>query len=220
MPCISLAPTSWKISLRDRPHNRLGTLAAQSCQMRRTKNMTNSISTRQRVRNGCPRILFELLAYERTRIRCDVENLSKRGRRKESQIRSTYRRLSEAMADDNDHGILIGTVALCRLRNRSVARGYICAIPLQTYKFDYEREIRAVHLAQDTSNMKVGHRKARQWFQYLSIYNKLVETVYVSPKASAWFADVVSRCHRPLWKIVASAAFEYRRRSRVLTHAL
>ena len=82
-------------------------------------------------------------------------------------IQSTYRRLSEAITDDS--GILIGTVAYADYATEVCPRVYYLRdsfinVSVLTTSAKFARSI----WRKDTSNMKVGHQKARQWFQYLS----------------------------------------------------
>jgi hypothetical protein len=104
-------------------------------------------------------------------------------------IRSTYRRLSEAITDDS--GILIGTVAYADYATEVLPEGLFARFLHKRISFDYEREIRAAHLAQRYIEHEGWAPEGPPVVPISVDLDKLVETVYVSPKASAWFADVV-----------------------------
>lgn len=105
-------------------------------------------------------------------------------------IRSTYRRLLEAITDDR--GVLIGTVAYADYTTDALPDNNLFAPFLpKRISFDYEREIRAIYLAQRYIEHQ-GWAPVGPPVVPISVdLNKLMETVYVSPKAPAWFVNVV-----------------------------
>jgi hypothetical protein len=104
-------------------------------------------------------------------------------------IRSTYRRLSESITDAT--GILIGTVTYADYAADVMPEGVFARFLHKRVSFEYEREIRAVHLAQRHDDRTPWLPEGPPVVPISVDLDKLVETVYVSPKAPAWFADVV-----------------------------
>src|SRR6478672_4643739 len=102
-------------------------------------------------------------------------------------VRSTYRRLSESITDER--GVQIGTVTYADYETDLIPDGIFDSFLHKRKSFDFEREIRAIYLAQrnDEGWAPVGP----PGLPITVDLDKLVETVYVSPNAREWFAEVV-----------------------------
>ena len=116
-------------------------------------------------------------------------------------VRSSYRRLSESIIDPRP--VYLAMVRYIDYESDLIPVGNIFyAFAHKRKSFEFEQEIRGIFLAEplvttDDTLDESGWPKS-EWAPEgppvvpISVdLDKLVETVYVSPKASAWFADVV-----------------------------
>jgi hypothetical protein len=98
-------------------------------------------------------------------------------------VRSTYRRLSESITDPR--AAFIGTVKYIDFKAEAIADfgGFTPFLHKRIY-FEFEQEIRAVHYLPSPDNGPAG-------IQISVDLDRLVEEVYVSPKAAPWFSQLV-----------------------------
>jgi hypothetical protein len=96
-------------------------------------------------------------------------------------IRSTYRRLSESITDPRT--VFIGNVKYIDFKAEAIEDfgGFAPFVHKRIY-FQFEREIRAVHYTPDDGPPGI---------QISVDLDRLVEEVYVSPKAAPWFSQLV-----------------------------
>ena len=111
-------------------------------------------------------------------------------------IRSTYRNLAESITDERT--IYIGTVSYIDFDTEAISdRNSLYPYVHKRKYFEYEREIRAVYCAPsmvpheskaDTVTWGPVGPKAEP----ISVdLDRLINAVYVSPKAEPWFAELV-----------------------------
>jgi hypothetical protein len=104
-------------------------------------------------------------------------------------VRSTYQRLSESITDGRD--VYIGKVRYVDYEADMIPDDEYGPFLHKRKSFDYEREIRAIFKSPESSK-HVGPTSVGRDALPISVdLDRLCETVYVSPKAREWFAQLV-----------------------------